>query len=630
MKLKRERGGVLLATLVFVIILSTATASILALSLYSHRLSLRNDLRAQARAVAETEMEWIYYNFMNLIFGGTSAGYAQFPNATTLLAASLPCDTGAQGTTVVPTTDRSPYLEAYRTAGWTVRRSVVYNQHKEGVIPSTGKRGTIDYIDVRVEVLPPASSGFAGSFSERVGRYFSCANTSIFQNAIFFQGDLEMAPGGDMTITGDISANGSIYMGAGRDQLGNPGTLTINNQVRYLEGHYFNRDSDGNTVYRKPGTPPGGTLTAPVFGTSEGDQVEVMTKPQNLLGGIDADALATARPDLFPSVNDVYRSLIAPPPEFATDQEYPMWVAGGSQPDDPTISAQRMYNRASLVITVNEDLSVHFRKKGESSDSDSDFTGIVTTLPTVYDTREGHDVYITEIDLTALADKLIANYSTFKGAVYVNLKNAYAIHPSAIRLKNGDTSPIFGNFGGQGLSVATNGGIYVLGAYNTTQIGTDASGNPIYNPAMLMGDSVTLLSSDGAGNGWSDANAHGGLDARVAHSRTDLDGTVVTHINAGILTGNVSSTETNASGGAQNLIRYLEDWTNISVKVQGSLGRLFDSKYYIRSWQQPGSPFNIYIQPLTRSFRYDNSFQTASPPESPTTTDFTRGGFFNW
>ena len=602
MKLKRESGGVLLATLVFVIILSTAASSILALSLFSYRLAMRNDLRAQAKAVAETEMDWTYYQFMNLILGGSD------PQQTpTLLATNLPCDT-----TPIPTTDRSPYLEAHRTAGWIVRRSVVFNQYKEGVIPSTGKRGKITYIDVRVEVLPPASSAFSGTFSERVGRYFSCALTSIFQNAIFFQGDLEMAPGGNMTITGDISANGSIYMGAGRDQLGNLGTLTVNNQVRYLAGHYFNQDSNGNTVLRKPGTPPGGTLTAPVFGTSEADQVQEMTTQQNLLGGIDADALATARPDLFPSVNDVYRSLIAPPPDDATPQEYPNYPTSGGLGDDPTISAQRMYNRAALRITVEADGSVHFRKKGESSDCDSLFAGVVATMVSVRDQREGCDVYVYPIEVDMLNTRLAANYPTYDGTVYVNLKKGDSVYPAAIRLENAATTPTVSNLG---FSVATNGGVYVVGDYNTTPKGTDAGGNPIYNPAMIMGDAVTVLSP-----GWVDGHSADPIGSRIATGGG-------TTINAGVLTGNVSATTTQASGGAQNLLRYLEDWTGIDVLIQGSLGRLFDSKYYIRPWQQPGS---IYIQPHARNFTYDSSFQTQPPPDSPSTTDFTRGGFFNW
>ena len=642
MKHKHENGGVLLATLVFVIILSTAASSILALSLYSHRLALRNDLRAQARAVAETEMDWIFYQFMNLILNGASPGYTSSPNTTTLLAANLPCDTGAQSTTVLPTTNRSPYLQAYRDAGWIVRRSVVYNQHKEGVVPSTGKRGSIDYIDVRVEVLPPPSSPFTGSFSVRVGRYFSCAVTSIFQNAIFFQGDLEMAPGGNMTITGDISANGSIYMGAGPIPGSGPppvnGTLTINNQVTYLSGGYFNQDSTGATVYRKPGTPGTTTLSPPVFGTSEASQVHQMASQQNLLGGIDAAAVANTRPDLFPSVNDVYRSLIAPPPADATAQEYPDYplVGTSSAVDDPTINAQRMYTRANLHITVDDDGTPHFTKNTSTDPAspnwvpcDGDFANVLTdfsppphTTPSYFtsvtDQREGVGVYITEIDVSALTTAITNNFPDFNGALYVNLKNAYSVHPSAIRLTNGASTPTIHN----GFSVATNGGVYVLGDYNTTQLGTDPS-NPVYNPAMLMGDSVTLLSApSGPTLGWHDTNAGAPLSQRVAYSATGA-----VSVNAGVLTGNVSATPTNASGGAQNLIRYLENWTGINVSVTGSLGRLFDSKYFIQPWQQPGT---IYVQPANRNFTYATAFQTNAPPEAPSTTDLNRGGFFNW
>jgi len=71
----------------------------------------------------------------------------------------------------------------------------------------------------------------------------------------------------------------------------------------------------------------------------------------------------------------------------------------------------------------------------------------------------------------------------------------------------------------------------------------------------------------------------------------------------------------------------LENWSGTSVTVLGSLGRLFDSKYYIRAYQQPG---NVYIPPQSRTFTYNAALQTATPPDSPTTTSFTRGSFFNW
>ena len=614
MKLRRERGGVLLATLFFVTCLSASAAAILGLSLYSYRLALRNEVRAQAKAVAETEMDWIYYQFMNLILGGTDPW-----DTVGTLAAQLPADTGADGSTVIPTTNQTSFLQAHQTAGWIVRRSVVRNQMIAGQIPGTQKRGTIYYIDVRVEVLPPPSSSFAGSVSERVGRYFACSRTSIFQYSIFFQGDLEIAPGANMTVNGDIAANGSIYMGTRSSQ---GALITLNNQVRYLADHYFNQDSSGNTIYYKPGTlSPSPPDVAPHFGTSQLSQLETMPTSENLLGGVDAEALANQRPDLFSSVNDVYRSLIAPSPDDASSQEYPLYIP--SLGDDPTISAQRMYNRASLRITVNADGTVHFRKKGDSVDCDTQFAGVVTDfssdssgvyIKAVTDLREGTTVNVTEINVGALQAKLAASFpgTTFDGTLYVNMKDGDSVHPPAVRLINATATPTVSS---AGFSVATNGGIYVKGDYNTTPL-TDGS----CNPAMLMGDSVTLLSAN-----WDDGNA----DDLNVNDRPATGGTAT--INGGVLTGNVAATVApdtpTASGGAQNLLRYLENWTGTNVVVLGSLGRLFNSKYYIRPYQQPGT---IYIPPLSRTFNYNTALQTMPPPDSPTTTSFTRGSFFNW
>ena len=626
MKLKLERGGVLLATLVFVIILSASAASVLGLSLYSYRLAMRNEVRAQAKAVAETEMDWIYYKFMNLILGGTDPW-----DTVALLAVQLPSDTGADGSTVIPTTDRSPFLEAHRTAGWIVRRSAVRNQMVVGQIPGTNKRGTIFYIDIRIEVVPPPSNSFAGSVSERVGRYFQCSRTSIFQYAVFFQGDLEMAPGRDMMVNGDVSANGSIYMGTLSAQNA---TITLNNQVRYLADGYFNTLSDGTTtVYRKPNTPQTPVLDrAPAFGTSQDVQVEKMTKPENLLGGVDADALVVERPDLFPTVNDVYRSLIAPSPDDAGSLEYPSY--NSSLGDNPTISAQRMYNRASLRITVEADGTVHFRKKGASVDCDSAFTGTNAVLTdfagasvtNVYDQREARNVNVIEIQVDKLATALAASFpgtdpnddaNTFNGTLYVNLKNGDTNCPPAIRLINGQATPTVSS---KGFSVATNGGIYVqsdnhAGSYSPGY-NTIPKPDGSANPAMLMGDSVTLLSSN-----WDDAHANQDISMRNATGGTAT-------ISGGVLTGNVSATATTQSGGAQNLLRYLENWSGTDVIVLGSLGRLFDSKYYIRPYQQPSS--GVYGAPLSRMFTYESALQTVPPPDSPVTIDFSRGSFFNW
>ena len=614
MNIKSKNGGILLATLSFIILLATAAGSILELTMNSYKLTMRNEMRAQARAVAESELENIYFQWVTRIM-------AAVPAADTPAALSTLCDVGD-----VPTTVQPAFLDKHRTEGWVVRRSISYNptyDYFDGTIPNTTKQGKVTYVTVRIEVLPNSHSYFRNELAVRVGRRFASSNTSIFQYGVFYQGDLEMAPGNDVTITGDVAANGSIYMAS---SVG--ATLRLNRQVRYLSGGYFNADSSG-TVLRKPNTPVGGTLVAPVFGTSQVSQLEVLSEPENLLGGLDASEIMARRADLFPTENDVYRAAILPPP---TDtDEYPGYVSGG---DDPTINVSRMYTRAGLRITVNTDNTITFTKS-DGTVVTANYTGnvidpltsvdlgpiVVGTPNTDFtDLREATrtppaTVKMTTINMAALMVKLkdVTNYAVgpddFNGALYFNLKGSSATTPRAIKIIN--ANDVYGRKG-NGTTITTNGGLYLQGDFNT---GATHLSDGSTNPAMLMADQITVLSQ-----GWNDANASNpSLAARTA------SGSIT--INAGILTGNTSATTTVASGGAQNLIRYLENWNGKSVSVLGSLGRLFESQSFHSGFQQPGV---VYGKPMARNFVFDTSLLKHPPAGSPTTTGFERGSFFVW
>ncbi|HWA09289.1 MAG TPA: hypothetical protein VG838_07570 [Opitutaceae bacterium] len=641
MKTHAQRGSVLVTTLVFLTIIIIGAFAVFQLALNSFKNSERNELRARARAVAESELEYLYYNFEGLIVGGSSAN-----NVPSNFSAF--CDLSS-----TPTTDHPPFTAAHQAQndGWVVRRSITFDQTVTGTIPGTTKTGTISYLTAKIEVVPGARSSSYNTLAVRVGRRFNNSTTSIFQYSIFFQGDLELAPSGVTTITGDIAANGSIYMGASSG-----GTLTINNQIRHLSGYYFNEDSAGAATYRKPGTWNAATgtivttdttsLNAPLFGTSQISQSETMNSPENLLGGLDADALATSRNDLFGATdtpanlaiaeNNVYRSLIAPPPSAASTDEYPTGTNLSTTSDDASLNALRAYTRAGVIITVgrtdNGDGTYSYpvtftetRSGVSTTVPASTYAGVVTST-SMYDQREGKYVTITDIDVGALKTKLSASFPndasgqpTFNGLLYVNLKDGVTTNPAAVRLNNAATTP--GVDTGSGFSVATNGGLYVRGSYNTTPYVDPNTGVSSNNPCMLMSDALTILSSS-----WNDANAGptSDISQRVATTGT-------TTINSGILTGNVPASATVASGGAQNLVRFLENWTDNSgnkgtVTFNGSLGRLFSSKYFTAAYQQPGQ---IYTVP-NRNFTFNTAMKTKRPPGSPTITAFSRGTFFTW
>ncbi len=673
MKLTQQRGSVLLTTLFFILLLTVSAWVVLDMALNSYKLSQRNDVRAKARAVAESELEYLFYQVKNMIV------------ANSVNPDDIPAQLGPTGYNVAdngtdPSTNHTAFLGVQQSDNWIVRRSVTVEQGPlTATIPNTTKTGTFTYLLIKIEVLPPTTSPYAGSVSVGIGRHIYSSTSPIFQYNIFSQGDLEFLPGGNTVIEGDIAANGSMYMAA---QNSSSASLTIGGQVRYLSSGYFNSNSAGNTIYRREGTynTAVSTVDAPVITTAANanmglkapmsadgvtalatgsTQLETMSAPENLLGGLDAVAIAkqysvtsaptysglfgaisadpTSAPtayasQLAASENLVYRSMIAPPPSAVyaaanaaasakqpavISSEYPAYAtlsAISAVADDPNVSALRAYNKAGLIVTVGADGTTVSVTSNAGTITSIIATALKTAVSntTMYDQREGRTVAITDINVGVLKTEIETLIPSFNGLLYVYLANSSSTAPAGVRLSNAAATPNSGTAGG--FSVATNAGLYVKGNYNTT---TTTGG--VYNPSMLMADAVTVLSS-----AWTDSAVSTPLTSRVAS-------TGLTTIAAGILTGATSATAASASGGAQNLVRFLEDWytPSATVRFYGSIGRLFDSTQLIRPFQT-GTGTTVYAQPLLRTFAFNNSLKTQTTPGAPQITGFSRGGFFTW
>jgi hypothetical protein len=384
-------------------------------------------------------------------------------------------------------------------------------------------------------------------------------------------------------------------------------------------------------------------LVAPTFSATA--SVEKLTTAENLLGGIDVAAIVGSRPDLFgpalktePTVwtptelatakNNAYRSLIVPPPAVAATSEYPN--GNINTEDDSGIAASRAYNKSGLVIQIasNNKVTITKIENGTTTDVTADYSGITSTTSNFYDEREKKVIKVNTIDIEKLGDKLTEDYPTFNGMLYVNLQNSSSITPAAIKIINGSDLPIL-NTGPtsdtiKGFSISTNGGIYLQGSFNNGTTITNSDGTTRAIPAMLMGDSITIISAN-----YKDSAVSRPLTARVAKLTDEEISAGGMTINAGLLTGNVASSGSigKSSGGAQNLIRYLEDWTGININFDGSIGCLFQSTQYTASFPGPGT---VYNPPLNRVFSFDENLQSYPPPGNPTTTEFSRGTFITW
>jgi hypothetical protein len=170
-----------------------------------------------------------------------------------------------------------------------------------------------------------------------------------------------------------------------------------------------------------------------------------------------------------------------------------------------------------------------------------------------------------------------------------------------------------------GLTVVTPQPMYVQGDYNTTTNGIVFSRNKLGDttntyPAGLFADAVTILSTS-----WNDGNT----SSTSLNSRNPVN----TTINAATLEGIVPSNGSQYSGGVENFLRLLENWsTSTTLTYNGSIVVMFPSQYATNFWS--GSYYGV----PTRQWGFDLNFNTASklPPLTPQVKQTVRGSWSAW
>ncbi|MFL6590591.1 MAG: hypothetical protein ACJ8M4_10515, partial [Chthoniobacterales bacterium] len=169
----------------------------------------------------------------------------------------------------------------------------------------------------------------------------------------------------------------------------------------------------------------------------------------------------------------------------------------------------------------------------------------------------------------------------------------------AIRFKNGATLPT------GGMTIVSENPVYILGDFNTggsppsnsgTYTDPDVSGYVRRNAA-IVADAVTVLSGD-----WNDSNSNKSTPQRDAKNTT---------VNAAIVAGIVPTTASAYSGGGENFVRLLEDWSGAHFTYYGSMVQLYKSQQARGVWITPGG--TVYKSP-TRHWFYEPNFSTSSPP----------------
>jgi hypothetical protein len=394
--------------------------------------------------------------------------------------------------------------------------------------------------------------------SATLGLAIQDALVPLFQFAVFYQNDLEIAPGPDMILGGRVHSNSNVYLQAGSN-------LNISS---YLT-------SAGNIFHgRKPGSGQAESYGNVYVKDRNGDYQSMKNDDGTWLDSRSTDWVGGSMTRWGGQVEDRAHGI----------SELNMPIVSHGSPtnmiDRGSGNADSYENKAGLKFVDGQALY----KQGDGTWINVT-TALVTqgvlTGATFRDGHEGRDVHSLDLDIQKLS---ASGYYPTNGIVYSSQPTVSG-YMTALRIKNGATLPA-------ALTVATNNPLYTLGNFNTN----------IKKPAAFLADAITILSGN-----WSDANSYQGLNYRTASA---------TQVNASYLTGN---TETGASGqgyngGLENLPRFLEKWDGVTFTWRGSAVDLWYSRQATGAW----SYGNYYTAP-NRDWAFDPDLLDINklPPGTP-------------
>lgn len=494
--------------------------------------------------------------------------------------------------------------KTYTFSGRTVRTYVVEdpNNPRNVTIPPGELYENLDAQEYRYTLFSEAL-GPDGRTEVVLELVFKSRLVPMFQFAAFYNKDLEILPGPDMTLNGRAHTNGDLYLNAGN-------TLTIQGQVSTAGTLYRGRKDDNSC---------GGTVNI----YKENNQpAPLPCNRQNSRRSFSQGDVGAWGSRIQIGVNPV----TVPPPEeldplpgktYWEKAELRLGLDLFSTP--PTVKVYRVQGGANVNDVI-------------ATTALNACVGAVGTSDTFYNWREGKRIRMLDVDLRKLLDCVHLNPLAFGFRLDDDTEGGLVFHftvfgPDSnrvnnygVRIKNGAeiASTLPGAPRPRGLTVVTDQAVYIQGDFNKTN----------WIPAAFLADSLNILS-----NAWTnDAKSYQTLSQRVASD---------TEVNAAFLSGTditggeegpSGQNKGNYNGGLENYPRFHETWSGKTLTYRGSFVSLGTPRHVNGPWCGTGGrgtydPLtgriserrgcNIY-DPPTRNWSYEVRFsQGQLPPLSP-------------
>lgn len=594
-----QHGGVLIATIVILIVIVSLTGIAISITANQGRMSRSSVRHSRALALVDSQMERLFddwRNLMNTLPLGQKPTVTQIDNLNFPLPSSPtavhPGFAGVSGDFLASLGG----VDVYRIEEVDVYGGAVpvgsYNV-STGALPGYEGFFSTNHTYRAIVGFQCRTVGSA-SPSILVERTFTRSEAPVFQTGIYFEDDLELHPGDSMFMNGPIMSNHRIYASAMTGKTLTFGSMVLANKAPNdpVPGITYNNRAPGDAGYVE-GLPPGSPYSssnyhAPDFQVSKTRQLQF----KNRLEPAGRELREQFDPNDTNPNNDGFRELIEKPDTSA--------------PDPSSVANARFYTQATLRISVTMSGGtqvVNVTGRGGAALPASVVTKVrdaVGTRTPIMDKREGTNVTVTPISVDKLIKaeqamrSLTGSAESLTSIVYLSDDAAAPGEKWGFRMEKASKLPSYQESENsppqeRGFSVATEGGIYLNGDFNT-----DTSAAMV--PAAIMADAVMFLS-----NNWDDSRAANpilgvsdGSGGTVPNSgRNATETTYRAAIMAGTIPSGYDPTpnapnsgdEYGPGGGAHNFPRMLERWTGVNMNFKGSMVQLFTSKMFKGQWQ---------------------------------------------
>ena len=446
--------------------------------------------------------------------------------------------------------------------------TIVYSSTIDATVQKTLTKGPLAGLQGTVTPYHISSVAYDQSFNTQMTleETFEVSLVPIFQFSVFYENDLEIAPGPSMILLGRIHSNADVYLqsnsgididsyftshgdihhgrkpGSGQsDSNGDVDIMGIDGSFHSMRDGSGWLDSDDSYWFDSAAARWGGRVQDAAFGQERLNlPIEDPTNPHSIIERDTTGGTGTSME------NDA---------TFKLKDGAALWYNGSAWID--------------VTATLLADGSLQ--------------------ETTFHDMREGQDVTVYDVDMSIFKSSA---YFPSNGLMYT-ADNRSGLRGT--RIYNADEV-------GAPFTISSENPVYTKGDINTVN----------KQPMAIITDALYILSDN-----WDD-------DPSKAASSNKYDRpAITTTTNFSYITGNRETADGVYNGGLENLPRFLEVWSGDTLNYKGSMINLWLSQEAVGDWS------GGYYSPPFRSWEFDTDLLDPAnmPPGTPMVRGFTRLGW---